>query len=1440
MAESDSEEGIEGRLDDDLVVQGVVVRDCVTSVVKFSKMADGCSAETGKRRGEHWREQGERAEPHWSPSNECVSIYGEKFHQLLEWAQRKARERAEREQNGQNSDTLHSALAIRRHSFEQIKCSGVEEVPKCVKEWVRRMWEHTELPRTWLTKSVAAVSLEELAKGEVLNGSDYVHLTHGSLVWKQDRLDVHNHLFLMCKLKGTNGKIVLFFIFADAAIQRIRDAPLYSTIGLCGLQTCPKRGYLNRAYSITDRQPGQVAVLERPNTVLDRPKTNKGGRPRGSSDKGTHQDLSRLQWSADVVKIPGPMTWRLARDLAKKLKSQYQLTRTLQPTRKNIYNLWHSSRADTRPAPTKRKQLLEQTETSTDTTKKQRITGNPLNPIYVDESCGGDLDQDFMDDVENHERVRDLYADWLAHVWLRDCQNLCPVYTDNKENIVFCIPSMNESPTASKMMYDKEGPVFIHIGKKSNGQCAVECSNCDPPSGFWPRNHYCATRVSAPSLGFQTSERVGQTNPMENFKPLCNCAYALLSIPSRKRFTPRNNPNLWEVAQSLHGGSSEWPVFDMTTLGSGVQISTETTYRQHPEGWLIQVGNIGTKTCGFVKHTTRGPKHEHFFHCKTCTGHHHCHHESRIKNMFSASGHGGVHVRGGHSSESFQAVLDQYTTGAGPDNLSLKVLSLKPIPDVPELDVDRLLQKTPLASQVFLKLSEKNKLNKNQEEAIIRRCPYMLGSILDSEFFKDGEVPRESAAWVPPEGLKDKDVISDCAERPNLTTAGLFHTSGVVPVRIQCPYDGNDDAIINVDNKYLFTWELIRKYLRDLRLVQTNYNRFVLSMEEVWGICIKQSVVLKELFPVLLQTSVSSSEHLKSLKTAFSHAVHGYITLLNIDWNDMYRCRCDFSHDSKAGIVYDNACNLTNFVLFREPNFLNTYSMHCDPFHHEHGSSGKGHTNCGPGTNVINAGSFKPELVSANLIEQKNSRLRSIEALVSSECQPRMLNTTRYWHAQENKVQLARLQWKYHENGKLNDLTQIKPHALFGVDAINLPQAARHSFLCRPWEHPPDGCERRWSSSVSSVNRQMIHSGPHRTTLSSMLDVTPTNDFKTFEWKETHKALVLWLREHRATVLWLIRLECKDSQFRIKSPSRNTRSTGRTMELWTTPDNLDTITVGTIVRFSSECKIVRNVLKNWSARNPEVQFLFPICMEALKTVLAKATCTCQDLYAVRESSGQHVRDIVDFDLNDPRKVLPSPSHAFSLSDECRGLLKVIVEIVDCSLKTTSKRVDPQSRPPLKRCLKNPESESWLVTGEFFPNNPVRKNAGKFLSVKRYSADEKKDGRSKSLREISKSSVCNKKVYERNNLKPGLLTVHCLYCCVCVGFSFLEQPETLRTCFKLFWLRKMVRGEMLDACEEESNGEGCPDDESSDQHDNASQEEGSSECSQETSDQDFFD
>ena len=55
---------------------------------------------------------------------------------------------------------------------------------------------------------------------------------------------------------------------------------------------------------------------------------------------------------------------------------------------------------------------------------------------------------------------------------------------------------------------------------------------------------------------------------------------------------------------------------------------------------------------------------------------------------------------------------------------------------------------------------------------------------------------RDSAGWVPRAGLKDKDVNSESVVGPVYKPAALFHTGGVVSTRIECPYDGNDDAII--------------------------------------------------------------------------------------------------------------------------------------------------------------------------------------------------------------------------------------------------------------------------------------------------------------------------------------------------------------------------------------------------------------------------------------------------------------------------------------------------------------------------------------------------------------------------------------------------------------------------------------------------------------------
>ena len=93
---------------------------------------------------------------------------------------------------------------------------------------------------------------------------------------------------------------------------------------------------------------------------------------------------------------------------------------------------------------------------------------------------------------------------------------------------------------------------------------------------------------------------------------------------------------------------------------------------------------------------------------------------------------------------------------------------------------------------------------------------------------------------------------------------------------------------------------------------------------------------------------------------------------------------------------------------------------------------------------------------------------------------------------------------------------------------------------------------------------------------------------------------------------------------------------------------------------------------NWSSRNPEVQFCFPVCSKALKTLLYKEPITFDDLKIVREISGQHVRNILEVDNQD--STVGGQRAQNSLSESCRNLLTLILRIVDESLKTTSTRI----------------------------------------------------------------------------------------------------------------------------------------------------------------------
>jgi hypothetical protein len=279
---------------------------------------------------------------------------------------------------------------------------------------------------------------------------------------------------------------------------------------------------------------------------LEMTKKRGRGRPLGSR-KITCTKTPLPRWHAIVLQVPDKnRTNRNARDLTACVKSDakergLKLSGHNLPTVQKIQSLWTSM-----PKP----------ETTEDVivSKRQRRGQNRLChlPSFDSNMQGLSGDEDGFDDpAVNSDVCREelQYANHLANIFfIGRC--VYPVYKDEK-NLVFCIPSMSSSPDG-RLHYGAE-PVFIHLAQFDDGTCAVQCSACDKPAGFWPNNFYQGMYSVQKSSGFQSSV---DTPPI--LKALCKCAWALFAIPSRKNSVePTNDSKLWDEATKLADGHTQ-------------------------------------------------------------------------------------------------------------------------------------------------------------------------------------------------------------------------------------------------------------------------------------------------------------------------------------------------------------------------------------------------------------------------------------------------------------------------------------------------------------------------------------------------------------------------------------------------------------------------------------------------------------------------------------------------------------------------------------------------------------------------------------------------------------------------------------------------------------------------------------------------------------------
>jgi hypothetical protein len=68
-------------------------------------------------------------------------------------------------------------------------------------------------------------------------------------------------------------------------------------------------------------------------------------------------------------------------------------------------------------------------------------------------------------------------------------------------------------------------------------------------------------------------------------------------------------------------------------------------------------------------------------------------------------------------------------------------------------------------------------------------------------------------------------------------------------------------------------------------------------------------------------------------------------------------------------------------------------------------------------------------------------------------------------------------------------------------------------------------------------------------------------------------------------------------------------------------------------------------------------------------------------------------------------------------------------------------------------------------------------------------DEESNGRLKTGRTRKKQDVlCTKHAPSFRSFSPGIFTVYCAGCSLMLGFSLLDQSESVRTAFEIFFCR----------------------------------------------------
>lgn len=512
-------------------------------------------------------------------------------------------------------------------------------------------------------------------------------------------------------------------------------------------------------------------------------------------------------------------------------------------------------------------------------------------------------------------------------------------------------------------------------------------------------------------------------------------------------------------------------------------------------------------------------------------------------------------------------------------------------------------------------------------------------------------------------------------------------------------------------------------------------------------------------------------------------AIFDYMSLLDIPYDLLFKCRCGLTSEQKLRMVgiYDNACGWLRYTCIRFPSLVQQILPYIDALHHS------GHKNCSPAFNTKFNAITSANKINVALNEQKNRIINYMKSSASMMGIIRLMEYVLYHLACLNLIQIGTKALIDEIQGRSAAPAAgiALPLQTYVFDGVRVGCKKRSCYIDRPHEIPHDKLDQQSPSALfvgSTVDKTVMICNPDvRATLSKLISCK-AKDSPTFE---DVSELNTWMSANRPALKVYI-----DTVF--SSTSETTGAADKVMYCLKKDENTE---------------LILPLVSHWASPSPEIIIIPVVIMLTVCDIVATKKVTPSQNSEISTYS-EGLRRLIHHDkkANSGRGAQHSSEDvlAVTISDTLVNLLKEMLSVArsclagDAGSHTTAPW--PVQSPNLGEDGDVSEcAEGWehmIRTGSYFPHHPIfrRLQYCKHDYCNEKTAERKKGKLIHQGKEVLQDLqyqikrmglTCNKYKEKSSKLTPGLFTVFCACCSVCVGFEVMDNPESPATAFKVF-------------------------------------------------------